>query len=174
MKFITHIGRRMGVGTNGQKFSSQLAVTAQNVLTGIGMSQAAAEASCIALQAFSLVNQCFQYRVNVFQIFLRPVFLILIRPVAHYIVQMSIGIKTVQIPDSLQAYLEKTLIGSLLAAGFEKGRKIGVHAVNKMAGADDKVKGRCLAGLLQIFFNMPLKSQLDSNLNLNPVLIPVS
>ena len=97
---------------------------------------------------------------------------ILVGSVAHRIIQMAKGIKgAAQVSDTHQGGFKEILKAGHLAPLVPVFRVIWVHALYKMAGSDDEIKGIPVAlyKVLQIFLKMILKSQLDSDVDADAV-----
>ena len=97
---------------------------------------------------------------------------ILVGSVAHRIIQMAKGIKgAAQVSDTHQGGFKEILKAGHLAPLVPVFRVIWVHALYKMAGSDDEIKGIPIAlyKVIQIFLKMILKSQLDSDVDADAV-----
>ena len=102
---------------------------------------------------------------------------VLVGSVAHRVIQMAKGIKGMaQASDTHQGGFKEILKAGHLALTVPVFRIVWVHALYKMAGSDDEIKGIpiTLYKVLQILFKMLLKPQLDSNVDADtvPVICP--
>ncbi len=56
VKIISHIIRAVGVRADGEKFSAQLPIPVQDILTGIGMAQSIVKSPGVTFQRFALLD----------------------------------------------------------------------------------------------------------------------
>src|SRR5699024_3293295 len=94
--------------------------------------------------------------------------------ISNNIIDMSINIETIKLLNIFQSVF---IIGEntvLLASPIPKFRKIGIHMLNHMGRADNKIKWIARNKVGKFLRKVWLKSNFDSNSKLNLVLIAIA
>lgn len=162
-KDVADVFRGMGIRTESNVFSAQLSVTSEDIFRRIGMPQAIFESGSITFQRFAFFDQRPENRINIILIVVIGIILVCGGTIADHIVQVSEGVKAIQILDPPESHFKIPFIGAALGSSFKKGGVIGIHPVNKMAGTDDIIHIEGAGKRIQIIPDMALQPQLYAN-----------
>ena len=154
--------RSVTVGTDRDDLAAETAVTPQDILGRIRVTESILKSGSVDLNSLAAGDQLTQDLVNDIGVGTVSVELIFVRPIANNIVKVSVDIVIRIGEDVGKNRLEVVAVSLLFRLALLVCRVIDIHAVDAMGRADDKIKGIGLCDGAVFLLDMRLKSELDA------------